>query len=96
MSELPKLTLTEMLLRLPVGEPFFTVTKDTVVGSYAHRAGVKVQTERLLAIHAPSREITDVTRVTIVSRGEHDLSRKPMTIERAAASVRRVRRIRPG
>ncbi len=96
MSDLPKLTLTEMLLRLPEGEAFFTSVKDTVVGSYAHRAGVKVTTERMLAIHSAKRELIDVTRVTILSRGDSELTRKAKTIQRAAAESRlnRVRRIR--
>lgn len=62
------LGLTEILQRTPLGESFITHTKDTSVSAYARNAGVKVKTERLLVIHAASRTVEDVTRVTIVEK----------------------------
>lgn len=95
MSHVPKLTLTEILMRTEPGESFFTATKDTVVGSYAARAGVKVSTERMLAIHAGKRELTDITRVTVLEVGQSPLVRKEKTIQRAALATR-ARNVRPG
>lgn len=86
--DVPKLTLTEMLLRTPIGETFYTEVKDTVVGSYAARAGVKAQTERLLCIHAARRELRDIVRVTIVSRDSSVMPTKAKTVARAAETVR--------
>lgn len=93
MSDIPKLTLSELLLRTPVGDSFFTETKDTVVASYAYRAGVKITTERMLAIHPAKREIVDLTRVTVTEADYAVMGRKPKTI---AKTIERVRRSRAG
>lgn len=93
MSDIPKLTLSEMLLRTPVGTSFYTETKDTVVASYAYRAGVKITTERMLGIHPAKREMVDLTRVTILEVNYVTMGRKPKTI---AKTVERVRRTRTG
>lgn len=99
MSDIPKLTMTEMLIRTPVGESFITEMKDSVIASYGYRAGIKISTERLLGIHAPRRELIDLTRVTIVSKDEDKLPKKGATIKRAASMVkdeRKRRRVRGG
>lgn len=46
----------------------FTTVKDSAVSAYARNAGVKVKTERLLVIHASSRTVEDITRVTILEK----------------------------
>jgi len=86
---LPKLTLTEMFLRAEIGEAFFTDTKDTVAAAYAARAGVKVSTERMLAIHPGKRELIDIVRVTVLERDDDKLTRKAKTIENTVAAVRK-------
>lgn len=92
MTSLPKLTLTEILLRTDVGESFYTPTPDVTVGTYALRCGVKVSTERLFAIHAGKREMIDITRVTVLGRQDIDMPQKKATIAKAIAAVKRVRR----
>lgn len=62
------LGLTEILSRTPLGESVYTAVKDSAVSAYARNAGVKVKTERLMVIHAGSRTIEDITRVTIVEK----------------------------
>ncbi len=91
--DLPKLTLTELMLRTDIGDTFYTETKDTVVGSYASRAGIKVATERMLAIHPGKRELIDLTRVTVLEKASDTLERKAKTIEKVVATVRRTRRV---
>lgn len=63
-----KLTVTEILLRTEEGDSFYTSVADTAVSSYARRAGIKVRTERLLVIHAGKREMSDITRVTVLKK----------------------------
>lgn len=62
------LGLTEILARTPLGESVYTSVKDSAVSAYARNAGVKVKTERLMVIHAGSRTIEDVTRVTVTEK----------------------------
>lgn len=62
------LGLTEILARTPLGESVFTTVKDSAVSAYARNAGVKVKTERLMIIHAGSRTIEDITRVTVTEK----------------------------
>lgn len=62
------LGLTETLHRTPIGGVLFTTVKDSAVSAYARNAGVKVKTERLLVIHASSRTVEDITRVTILEK----------------------------
>ena len=62
------LGLTEILSRTPLGESVYTAVKDSAVSAYARNAGVKVKTERLMVIHAGSRTIEDITRVTVVEK----------------------------
>ena len=94
-DKLPKLTLSEILLRTEEGDTFYTETKDTIVGAYASRAGVKVKTERMLAIHAGKRELLDLTRVTVIGRTDKgSLTKKTKTIEKTVHAVR-VRRSKP-
>lgn len=66
-----KVSLTEILRRSEPGDIIYTETKDAVIGSYAARAGVKVSTERILAIHAGKRELIDLTRVTVIGPMAH-------------------------
>lgn len=72
------LGLTEMLHRTPLGESVFTTVKDSAVSAYARNAGVKVKTERLMVIHASSRTIEDITRVTILEKTP-TLGARPIT-----------------
>lgn len=85
---IPRLTLTEQLIRAEVGDVMYSDMKDTVVASYAHRAGVKVKTERWLAIHAPSRAVAEITRITVREKNEHALGKKESTIARAVEETK--------
>lgn len=78
------LGLTETLHRTPIGGVLFTTVKDSAVSAYARNAGVKVKTERLLVIHASSRTVEDITRVTI-------LEKLPMFGSRPITRMRRTR-----
>lgn len=62
------LGLTEILQRTPLGESVYTSVKDSAVSAYARNAGVRVRTERLMVIHAGSRTLEDVTRVTVLEK----------------------------
>lgn len=89
MPALPKLTLTEILLRASPGDVIYTEVADTAVGSYATRAGVKVKTERLLALHAVKREMTDITRVIVLEASDAPPERKVKSINAAATAARK-------
>jgi hypothetical protein len=65
-----KLSLTEHLSRACAGEVIYTEHKDTAVGAYAKRAGVKIATQRVLAILGNEREVIDLTRIVITEAAQ--------------------------
>ena len=78
------LKLGEILRRTPVGESIYLTQESPVIAAYAAQAGLRVTTAKLLAIHVATKDLTDITRVTIVSR----------TAEYPAPAARPVRRVR--
>jgi hypothetical protein len=65
-----RLSLTEHLARACTGEVIYTELKDTAVGAYAKRAGVKVATQRVLAILGNEREVIDLTRIVVTEAAQ--------------------------
>ena len=78
-----KLSLMDILAHAEEGDVVWTSTKDTAVPSFAQRAGVTVRTERLLAVHAGSRTVEEVTRITVT--GKRDKPTAPV-VEKPARS----------
>lgn len=62
------LRLAEILRRTAVGDSVYLTQESSVIAAYAASVGVKVKTAKLLVIHVATKDLTDMTRVTIVSR----------------------------
>lgn len=67
MNEAPTpLRTAEMLRRTPVGDSLYLEIAAPVISSAAAQAGVKVTTARFLALHPHTKEVVELTRVTVL------------------------------
>lgn len=65
---IPKYSVMGWLKQASPGDEMFTAMEDKLITSSASKIGCKIQTERWIAIHAPSRRVEDLVNVIFVER----------------------------
>lgn len=74
------LGLTELLRRTQEGDTVYLTAAAPTISACAAGAGIRVTTAKLLAIHPGTKEVTEITQVTVVAQ---------MVAKPAALPVRR-------
>lgn len=64
-TEQAPLGLTETLRRTPAGHTLYLALPSPAISSSAAQAGVKVTTAKFLAIHPGTKEVIELTQVTV-------------------------------
>lgn len=62
------LGLTELLRRTPEGDTVYLTAAASTISACAAGAGIKVTTAKLLAIHPATKEVTEITEVTVIGQ----------------------------
>lgn len=81
------LGLTELLRRTPEGDTVYLTAPAPVISACAAGAGVRVSTAKLLAIHPSTKEVTEITRVTVLDNGSGQPAKKTVDVVKPASAL---------